>query len=139
MTNEKTTKIYYGMYDIDFAQIHIRNSGTYIIPQQFVEFIKRFAKNKWRWKYQSRKFPFILFTVGVDGDIQALSIVHEKERHISYEKGKDIVEGRLNRQLGLLNRPTYDKIPLVQYHKAGEEFIETLEYKEVPPYIITGD
>lgn len=137
MTNQITTKIYYGIYDIEFNQFFIRNNTSFMIPPKFVDIIIRMSKTKWQWKY--RKSPFIYFTIGVDGDIQALSIVHPKESNFKIQKGKEIVEGRLNRQLGLLNRPPYDKIPLVQYHSVGKEKPETLEYKEVPEYIITGD
>ncbi len=140
MTNSINTKIYYGIYDIDFDQFYVRNDWKYKVHDQFKEFIQRFAETRWRWKYQSRKFPFILFTIGVDGDIQALAIVHEKEQHNNYTKGKEIVEGRLNRQLGLLNRVTYDNIPAKDEDGTiMEDEKGFIIYKEVPPYIITGD
>lgn len=142
MTNEKTTDIYFGIYDIDFNQFFIRNSSSYSIPPKFMVFIKNMKNNAWQWKY--RKAPFIFFTIGVYGGIQALSIVHPKESTFNFEKGIEIVEGRLSRQRGLMKRPLYDRI---QAENNEGELIFTLDedgnevpiYKEIPSYIITGD
>lgn len=135
MTDERPTKIVHGIYDVIFNNFYWRNPYGFIASFPFRDLI--YAKAlKWGTEY-----PLIHFTVGNDGDIWAISILHpwDKDRY-TLKHGEDIVRGRINRQLGLMNRPTYDRIEA--RGEDGELFLDSegyTIYKEVPPYIITGD
>ena len=143
MTNEITTKIVHGIYDVIFNNFYWRNPYGVIASFPFRDLI--YAKAlKWGKEYQ-----LIHFTVGNDGDIWVISILHPWDQHkYTLKLGEDIVKGRLNRQLGLMKRSTYDRIP--QKDENGKVILHPWEvdqetgeriilYKPVPPYIITGD
>lgn len=139
MTNERTTNISHGIYDVIFDNFYWRNPKAFIARFPFRNLIYDKAR-KW-----GKEYPLIHFTIGNDGDIWAISILHPWDyAKYKLKHGEDIVRGRLNRQLGLMKRLTYDTIP--KRNKKGEliftfdeEGNEIPIYKEVPPYIITGD
>lgn len=134
MTNENTTSIYHGIYDVLFGRLYWRSIDYYSIPHKFRRLI---IQKGLKW---GKEYPLIPFTIGVDGDIKVIAIVHPWDIY-KLSLGEDIVKGRLDRQLGLLKRPTYDRIQKTT--KDGmllfETDMTTPLYKEVPPYIITGD
>jgi len=127
--------IVHGIYDVIFNNFYWRNPYGFIASFPFRELLYSKAL-KW-----GKNYPLIHFTVGKDGDIWAISIVHPFDKDTyKLTTGEDIVKGRLNRQLGLLKRPTYDRIPqLDEDGKIIESEDGFILYKVVPPYIITGD
>lgn len=135
MTNRTETKIAHGIYDVIFDNFYWRNPKSFIAGFPFRDLIYTKAK-KW-----GREYPLIHFTIGNDGDIWAISILHPWDKaKYKLKHGLDIVRGRINRQLGLMKRPTYDRIEAKD--EDGELLLDSegyTIYKEVPPYIITGD
>lgn len=133
--------IVHGLYDVIYPKIHWRNVDYYLMPTKFFELLRNKAKKWNQKKYQA--YPLIPFTLGIDGDIITIAIVHPWDI-FKEETGEDIVRGRIKRQLGLFNRPTYDRI---QAKNREDELLFTCDkdgnelplYKEVPPYIIIGD
>lgn len=124
--------IFHGIWDSMFDRIYWRNTDYYELPFKFRDLL-RDKGFKWNDNLKKRSYPLIPFTLGVDGDIMTIAIVHPWDS-FKIQTGIDIVRGRINRQLGLMNRPTYDRIAIKFDRK-----MENIIYKEVPPYIITGD